>query len=349
VAFLDKHWLPTIAWLLIAVAIHIQMAFYGLLLLAFLLPKPSTPSLGVIALAPFGELFEPPNTAWREASRTNTSHYLLQWQWYEWLGVFAPLAILYGFAWWKAREAARLLHAMPQTGNTAPRQQAALALRCAWFCRRLLSFGAFVLLAAVFTTIPQQLERLTPYQPLRGYHLLYLFLFLFMGALLGEWVLDRKLWRWIALFLPLALGMFYAQRQLFPGSRHIEWPGLAPRNAWLQAFDWVAANTPADAYFVLDPRYMDAVGEDKHGFRGLAERSQMADWVKDTGPVTLFPAIGPEWQRQVHALDGFERFQASDFRRLHDEFGVNWAVLQTQVDGLECPYQNSSVRVCRIQ
>jgi hypothetical protein len=45
----------------------------------------------------------------------------------------------------------------------------------------------------------------------------------------------------------------------------------------VEAFDWVKANTPVDAYFVLDPHYMEREGEDFHGFRGLAERSQTAD------------------------------------------------------------------------
>jgi hypothetical protein len=35
-------------------------------------------------------------------------------------------------------------------------------------------------------------------------------------------------WRWLALFLPQR-GMFYAQRQLFPASAHIECQELNPK------------------------------------------------------------------------------------------------------------------------
>ena len=38
------------------------------------------------------------------------------------------------------------------------------------------------------------------------------------------------------LFLPLAAGMFYAQRQMFPATEHIEIPGKHSNNRWLQAF-----------------------------------------------------------------------------------------------------------------
>ena len=57
-------------------------------------------------------------------------------------------------------------------------------------------------------------------------------------------------WR---LFVPLSLGMYFAQRQVFPASAHIEWPGAQPRNPWAQAFEWIRANTPVDALFALDP------------------------------------------------------------------------------------------------
>jgi hypothetical protein len=58
-------------------------------------------------------------------------------------------------------------------------------------------------------------------------------------------------------------------------------PGRASANPWLQAFDWIRQNTPTDAYFALDPEYMAAPGEDYHSFRALAERSQLADNIKD--------------------------------------------------------------------
>ncbi len=64
-------------------------------------------------------------------------------------------------------------------------------------------------------------------------------------------------------------------------------------NPWLQAFAWIRQNTPTDAYFALDPEYLAAPGEDYHSFRALAERSQLADAIKDTAVVTQVPELGP--------------------------------------------------------
>jgi hypothetical protein len=126
----------------------------------------------------------------------------------------------------------------------------------------------------------------------------------------------------------------------------------------VEAFDWVKANTPVDAYFALDPRYMSSAGEDFHGFRGLAERGQMADWDKDPGVVSLFPELAPRWSREVHALDHWKNFTAEDFHRLHEQFGVGWTVLalpaadkggSQAIPLSDCPYRNRGVLVCRIR
>jgi hypothetical protein len=75
----------------------------------------------------------------------------------------------------------------------------------------------------------------------------------------------------------------------------------------------------------------------------------LADAAEDSGAVTMFPPLGEEWARQVEAQHGWKEFQAQDFRRLHAEYGVNWVVLQQPgVAGLECPYQNQAVQVCRL-
>jgi hypothetical protein len=320
-----------IFWLAAAALVHIQMAFYGALLLAFLLlrlPRRTQP-LKFAAILPLRSLWEPASAAWRKAARTRTEHYLFTWQWYELLGVVAPLAILEGYA----RLALR--HQLP---------------RLAYLCRRLALYGLFGLTVGMILTVPARFERLTPYQPMRTFHILYVLFFLITGALIGKWVLRNSLWRWLVLFVPLCCGMFYAQRQLYPGSPHIEWPGAWNPNPWVEAFLWVRHNTPQDAYFALNPRFMKLPGEDYHGFRALAERSRMADYVKDPAVVTLFPNVGDEWLKQVTALQGWKQFTAKDFVRLKQQFGVGWVVLeQPGVPGLDCPYQNSRVRVCRIE
>ena len=143
--------------------------------------------------------------------------------------------------------------------------------------------------------------------------------------------------------------MFVAQRMLFPASAHIEWPGTESKNQWVEAFVWVRHNTPSDAVFALDPEYMEIPGEDEQGFRAIARRSRTADTIKDSGAVSMFPAMADEWLRQVQAQSGWRNFQLKDFRGLQAKYGVSWVILQQPgLLGLDCPYRNQTVLVCRL-
>jgi hypothetical protein len=193
------------------------------------------------------------------------------------------------------------------------------------------------------------LIRLTPLQPMRYLHLVYFFLMLVGGCLLGKYLLKSSVWRWAVFLVAINAGMFASQQLLYSASEHLELPGRISANPWLQAFAWIRRNTPTDAYFALDPYYLAAPGEDYHGFRALAERSQLADYVKDGSVVTLIPDLGDEWTRQVQAQKGWPHFQLADFERLKAEFGVNWAlVAYPQPAGLECEWHNGVLAVCRI-
>ena len=69
----------------------------------------------------------------------------------------------------------------------------------------------------------------------------------------------------------------------------------------------------------------------------------LADRVKDSGAVTMFPALAQTWLEQVSGQQGWKDFGAEDFGRLHRQFGVDWVVLQQPgVAGMECPYKNAS-------
>jgi hypothetical protein len=172
---------------------------------------------------------------------------------------------------------------------------------------------------------------------------------IFSGVVLGECLLKDQAWRWLLVFAPACLGMFLAQRALFPQSSHIEWPWAKSQNPWVQAFEWSRENTPVTAMFALDPYYMRVPGEDVNGFRAIAQRSMLADAVKDSGAVSMFPPLAEEWHRQVSARKDWTHFKMSDYRRLHEQFGVDWVVLQQPVlQELECPYQNPTVAVCRV-
>jgi hypothetical protein len=173
------------------------------------------------------------------------------------------------------------------------------------------------------------------------------------GGLIGQYLLQRHTWRWLALFLPLAFGMHFAQAQVFPASASVEWPWSAPRNQWAQAFEWIRANTPVDALFALDPRHMELPGEDENGFRARSERGMLADLVKDKGACSMFPPLSVKWAEQVADEKNFQDFGNEDFERLRKKYGVSWVVIQQTAAqkshlALGCPYENSAVRVCRV-
>jgi len=283
---------------------------------------------GLACLLPFGIAFDPPSPAYHQVAASHSFHYFLRWQWYELLGAVAPLALL----WWFSRLA-------------RSRQLRNLDL----LCRALIVYELLYLPAGVVLSLSARFESLARFQPMRSLHLLYVLFFLFAGGLVGEYVLKNRRWRWAALFVPLCAGMFVAQRALFPASAHIEWPGASPKNQWVRAFEWIQTNTPHDAVFALDPRYTSIPGEDVNGFRAIAQRSMLADVNKDSGAVSMFPPLADEWLRQVQAQSGWKTFQAQDFRRLQAEYGVNWVVLQQPgAIGLDCPYRNEAVLVCRV-
>jgi hypothetical protein len=330
---LEKKYVRAALWAVFIMAIHPLMAVFGVAYAALLLWIPWRPVKFVPAPAAACLLFPlsmfPPVTgAYRDVLLTRPYFFLGQWAWYEWLGLLAPMAVL----WWFQR-IARAKN-LPVLGL---------------LCRALLAFGTIFFLLSAALTIPPPLARFAELQPMRYLHLLYILLFTFSGGLLAQFVLRRHVWRWLALFVPLCAGMAYAQLQLFPATPHIEWPDEQPQNGWVQAFVWIRQDTPVNAYFALNPEHMNLAGEDEQGFRAIAERSMLADRVKDSGAVSMFPQLADTWLHQVEAEDGWSHFQLKDFLRLKQQFGVNWVVLRTPgIAGLDCPYQNKTVRVCRI-
>jgi len=187
---------------------------------------------------------------------------------------------------------------------------------------------------------------------MRSLHLVYVLLFVIAGGWIADWAFASSLKLRILLFAGVAAlnaGMFYAQRQLFPATPHIEWPGRNTKNGWVQAFLWVREHTPTGAYFALNPDHMRLPGEDQHGFRAIAERSMLSDRVKDSGAVSMFPALAETWSEQVQSEEGWSQFQRQDFETLRTRYGVDWVILQQPgTEGLGCPYSNSTVVVCRV-
>jgi len=323
-----RYWRAAILILLIA-AIHPLMAVFGigLLILLYLQDRRPSPSAVMLLLLPS---LAPVSPVYRAILDTSHAYFLItRWQWYEWLGIFGPLAILWAIA------------------RYYPKLKA--------LCRALIVFGLLSFAAALVLCIPR-FAGLAELQPLRSLHLIFILLFVFLGGILAESVLKTHVWRWLALLLPICLGMFYAQRQLFPATNHLELPWNAPSNPWAQAFDWIRLNTPVDAVFALDPNYMNLPNEDEHGFRELAERSSLAN-VHDKGAVSMFPALAQDWSAQDSAQQNWRTFQLPDFRRLRQAYGVTWVVLEhpplapilnRTPSPLDCPYRDAAVAVCRI-
>ena len=317
-------------WLAFGAVMHPFMASFGILFCMWLilLERFHPRMLGFAAALPFGITFEPPPAAYHEVALRQRSHFVLRWEWYEWLGALAPVLLFWWFADFARRRGMKNLELVS---------------------RAMVPFVLVASVAAVGIGIPARFEALARLQPLRCLALCYMVLVVAGGGLLGQYVLQRRAWRWLVLFVPLSFGMYFAQRQVFPASQHIEWPWAQPRNQWAQAFEWIRGNTPVDALFALDPRHMELPGEDENGFRARAQRSMLADLVKDKGAASMFPPLSVLWAEQIADQRNFEHFAKNDFERLRQKYGVSWVVVeQPGPAGLECPYENSAVRVCRI-
>jgi hypothetical protein len=335
--FLRKRYKHAFAWLLAAAVFHPQMSLYAAaflvcLALAHRLRESPAPvaAFGLLPLAQLPPLFnfQPAQGAAREALFSRSYIFVSTWAWYEWLGVFAPLALLWWFSVARPRGATPVFRVLART---------------------LVPFGLLFTVAGVVLSTSPRFENLARLQPMRAFHLVYVIFFALLGGLIGEYALRNRAWRWVALFAPLAASMWLLAQATYPDSPHVEWPGAIDRNPWVTAFLWIRANTPKDAVFALDPRYMLLPGEDLHGFRAIAERSALADRVKDNGAVCLFPRLAGEWEEQVQAQDGWVRFQAADFEDLAKRYPVTWILAQNRrLQDLDCPYRQDGLEVCQV-
>lgn len=321
------------AWLLLTALVHPQMSVYAVVFCACFTLVRRWAEIGEPALAlpfaiPFLYPFQPATGPARQALLSRTFFFVGNWAWYEWVGVFAPIVLL----WWWASFTPR---------GTKPVFRG--------LAGALVPFALLSTLAGIVVGTPVWLENYTRLQPMRSFHLVYLIFFVLLGGLLQEYVLVKIRWRWVALFVPLAAGMWILQWSSFPASQHVEWPGSHSANNWTSAFLWIRDNTPKNAVFALDPNYMLSPGEDMHGFRAVAERSLLADAVKDSGAVSLFPRLAGEWSRETQAEDGWANFRREDFERLATEYPVTWMVtLDPAPAGMVCPYDDRHLSVCRI-
>jgi hypothetical protein len=332
-----RRWMLAAATLMLSFAVHPLMAVFAtLFILSYTVAgtklqiphrireyASATPAVLPLGLS-WGRVQEP----YRQTMISRTFFFATRWTTIEWAGVLIPLAM---FLWlWRV-----------SFSTTRPVFRkicgaAFLAGCCATFFFLLLSLSP-------------NLESFVRLQPMRAFQPIYIVMFLIVGGFIGEYLLRAHTWRWVALLLVFGAMDVAIDHAAYPASAHIEFPAAASSNAWVQGFDWARRNTPTDALFALSPTYLKAPGEDMHGFRGIAERSALADEVKDSGVVSMFPAVAPEWKRQVNAEAGWDHFSPADFHRLAQQYRVSWVVVELpQSAGLDCRYHNAAIAICHI-
>jgi hypothetical protein len=337
-----KRRLTALPWIAFAAVVHPTMAIFGAFHLGIqALEKPRRFWLLILVIAALlslifiGISLKPvSNTAWHEVLATRPYLFPVRWPLYAWTCTAAVLTAL----WWFAR--------------IAHRRELALVARIS---QRVMLAGMIGIVGSILITTIPAFERLIPTEPMRTLHFVYLMLVFLGGGLMGEYVLHKRWSRWLFFLLPIVLVFILFNRWVYSSSPYVEWPGRIPKNNWVEAFDWIRRGTPPSALFALDPAYMMRPGEDHHGFRAFAERSMLADWIKDRSVAALDPHLAYEWRDEEEELANWSHLGVEDLRRLKRERKVHWVVLErghnllTQaVAGLSCPYANEAVTVCNI-
>jgi len=297
----------------------------------------SLAALGIAACAQ--ALTRPESADYVRVALTRSYWFLAEWRWYEGVGLAAPLVILSAVAWKEQWTTARDRDEMVSGARRALARMAVIA-------------GATACVAAaLFARGGAAAHLVARLQPLRAFQIVYMVMVLLLGAKLGERVLRRSVWRWGAAVMVLGGVMFGAARVAFPDSNHLELPGVAPRNAWTQAFLWVRHNTPKGALFALDADYIHAAGEDAQSFRAITERSALPDYSKDGGEASIAPELTAAWTAGQAAQQGLSAAVATDAERVARlrPLGVTWVVLGAEAaTSFDCPYRNNAVQVCRL-
>jgi len=342
-------------YLILAAAFHPLMAAYAF---AFVLVLRLTRlrqralayailTLSALALAAVLQTVAPTETpAIIAAEKSRYYWFLSQWQWFELLGLAGPLAVL-----------AALL--------TRYRNQAdPLNTAAATLCRACIAIGSIAtLVALLFAHEGSRSHLVARMQPLRVFLLIYAIMTLLLGATLTQLALEARqrlnsnLPRRALASLPtviilaLAATMFYVQRQTFPASEHLEFPSRTQQNPnpWVQAFLWARDNTPPEALFALDTKYVNEDGEDAQTFRPIALRSALPDFSKDGGEAAITPSLATQWLQGAVAQTNLST-ETDAVRDAHLlPLGVTWMVLHAAAPTAhECPYNNGVIKVCSL-
>ncbi len=338
-AALDRKWLPMVLGLAVAGVFHPLMAIYatGFLLVLWAVQRErwgmvvalSATAVLMGAALQWSQHGVVESPAYVRAALTRTYFYLSEWQWYELIGLIAPMLLMLLFVRWQRTDFSRPAVALSGASLVIGLSATAVSL--------------------LFSRVHVASHLVARLQVLRSFHILYILFFLLLGGVLGQYWLRRVVWRWVVTFAAIAATMFLVQLATYPASAHLEAPWEQPHNAWSQAFLWIRANTPVDAVFALDANYITMKDEDAQGFRADAERSALADYSKDGGATAVFPQLASDWEAESTADAHLS--QLTDQQRLQRlrPFGATWVVLQRNTKtSFECPYVNADVRVCKL-
>ena len=332
-AFTGSRLFAVIA-LLFSFALHPQMACFAALTIAAFLLLEHPPRLFrrmtalTCSILPAGVGWGHLEPSLRLPMEGRSFFFAARWTDLEWIGVLFPLAIFL------------MLWQLPVSHSNHLLRRV---------CGAAFLSGSAATVAFLLISLTPDLETLVRLQPMRDFQLIYVLMFLTAGAFLGQYLLVGHTWRWFLFLLVLGNLDLAMDHATYPSSAHVEWPAATSENEWVQGFLWVRSNTPEDALFALPPLYMQAHGEDRHGFRAIAQRSALADQIKDSGVASLFPELAPEWERQVAAQANWDRFGRYDFLHLAAEYKVSWIIVERSRDrGLDCRFRNSAISVCHV-
>ena len=336
--------------LVLAALFHPLMAGYTLAFILFVrlstsdsppAAKASIPALGIAAAAIIQWHARPETPAQAAAAYSRYYWFLSQWHWFEVIGLFAPLSIL---------ALARRFH---RGWLKAPGRA---------LCDAGIVFGLTAgMIALLFAQEHYRAHAVARLQPLRCLLLIYILMILICGGALqqvatgfavrfnGSGIRRAVVALPILFTLVMALTMFFVQRQQFPGSIHVELPGRANPNPWVEAFLWARHETPEDALFAMDARYINTRGEDAQTFRAIAQRSAIPDFSKDGGEAAIAPRLAAAWRRSVLATCHLSTLADPERDATLRPFAVQWVILHADASTSHaCPYRNAVVKVCRI-
>ena len=338
-----RHLGMAIVYIALAAVFHPLMAGYGAAFVLCVLwieaPRPKSKQIRALLLLGAGLglgagiqfISHAPSQTMARVALTRSYWFMAQWEWFEVLGLVAPLMIL--FAIMRSQHFADF---RPLARSSVLIGVTAVVISLCFARSDLLSFAVAHL------------------QPLRVFQLIYFALLLALGGWLSRVLLQGVWSRWAVAIVVLGIPVMVPAWLVFPHSPHLELPlrhsaGRTYTNQWVAAFYWIRQNTPQDAFFALDGNYISDPNEDAQSFRALAQRSALPDYSKDGGETAVNSELSEAWAQGVDAQQTLSTESDASRHRNLDPLGVTWVVLRGDAKTAAiCPYSNGTVKVCRL-